>query len=181
MALCGNTLTTGSIQVEKMTGAIVIGRTRPPMGCALNRLETGNIQVSESTIVQHPNTTGLDLQGNILGSSGLAGNRQGGDPQVFKNAGTAPKFVQMAAALICAARAQPLLTVGTNHAAASGAAHLRRRRRYGGRWCLHRCPWQSATCARQSSTRPTLGIRLHVKAAAIRLRAISPSDAKRVF
>lgn len=95
VALCGNTLATGNIQVEKMRGSIVIGRTvRIPGSCAGNVLETGNIKVEGNEIVMNLNTTGLDLEGNTLGSMDLAGSRQGGDLQVFKNTGAAPKFVR---------------------------------------------------------------------------------------
>lgn len=95
VAICNTTVTTGNIHVEKMAGSIVIGRTRAPGGCLPNRLHVGNLQVFENLIVQNAlNNTGLDLQGNMVGSTDTAGNRRGGDLQVYKNKGTGVKFVQ---------------------------------------------------------------------------------------
>jgi hypothetical protein len=88
--LCGNTLTQGNIQVEKMAGSIIVGDPLPEavgVPCAPNQLQKGNIKVEDNLVVTSPSveTVGLVIRGNQVAQN----------IQVFKNRGAGPKFVQL--------------------------------------------------------------------------------------
>jgi hypothetical protein len=86
--LCGNTLTQGNIQVEKIQGSIVIGDPEPSVAypCAPNNVQKGNIKLEKNLAVPF---AGMPTSGLVI-----RGNQVGGNLQVFKNEGPASKTIQ---------------------------------------------------------------------------------------
>lgn len=84
VGLCGNTISRGNIQVEKMRGSIAVGFSNAG-GCDPNRVLRGSVKIEENETFAHPlfPGTGLEVQNNSI--------RQ--NLQVFKNSGPSNKTV----------------------------------------------------------------------------------------